>query len=113
MFDKKGIAKEQKEGRSCNNIVGIDELDVLTSVNIFPNPMTNKATIELDVSKDSEVSIYLLNTIGEIVQQVLNKQSVSQGNSKFEINKNDLSKGIYFVNIEVNGIRKVNKLVIN
>ncbi|MDB4089347.1 M43 family zinc metalloprotease [Flavobacteriales bacterium] len=98
---------------NINNIVGIDELDVLTSVNIFPNPITNKATIELDVSKDSEVSIYLLNTIGEIVQQVLNKQSVSQGNSKFEINKNDLSKGIYFVNIEVNGIRKVNKLVIN
>ncbi len=98
---------------NINNVVGVEELNTLNSVNIFPNPMTDKATVELDVTKDSEVSIYVMNAIGEIVQQVVSNQSVSQGNTNFTINKNNLSKGIYFVNIDVNGTRKMSKLIVN
>jgi hypothetical protein len=98
---------------NINNVVGIDELDAFNTINIYPNPMTDKAILELDIKKDSKISIYLMNTIGETVQQIVNNKSITQGNSKFEINKNNLSKGVYFVNIEVNGTRKINKLVIN
>lgn len=98
---------------NINNVVGVEELDILNNVNIYPNPMTDKATIDLEVIKDASVSIYVINTMGAIVQQVVTNKSISQGNSKFEINKNNLSKGIYFVNIEVNGIRKINKLIVN
>jgi hypothetical protein len=54
-----------------------------------------------------------MNTIGEIVHQIATEETITQGNSKFEINKNNLSKGLYFVTIEVNGTKKINKLMIN
>ena len=98
---------------NINNVVGIDELDVLSTINIYPNPMTEKAIVELDIKKEAKVSIYLMDTIGEIVHQIATEETITQGNSKFEINKNNLSKGLYFVTIEVNGTKKINKLMIN
>ena len=98
---------------NINNVVGIDELDVLSTINIYPNPMTEKAIVKLDIKKEAKVSIYLMNTIGEIVHQIATEETITQGNSKFEINKNNLSKGLYFVTIEVNGTKKINKLMIN
>ncbi|MEN8928210.1 MAG: T9SS type A sorting domain-containing protein, partial [Flavobacteriales bacterium] len=98
---------------NINNIVGLDELDALTGVSIFPNPMTNQATIELDLKKDAEVNVSVINAVGALVHQVASKQSVSQGNTQFKFSKNNLSSGVYFVNIEVNGTRQIKKLVIN
>lgn len=98
---------------NINNIVGIDELDVLNTLNIYPNPMIDRAIVELYVKKESEISIYLINTMGEKVQQVVTNEAINQGKSKFEINKNKLSKGVYFVTVELNGTRKINKLVIH
>ena len=75
--------------------------------------MIDRAIVELYVKKESEISIYLINTMGEKVQQVVTNEAINQGKSKFEINKNKLSKGVYFVTVELNGTRKINKLVIH
>lgn len=98
---------------NINNVVGIDELEAINSLVIYPNPMINSSTISVDLNKESTVSLSLINMLGETVNTIVNEKVLTSGNSSFELSKNSLSSGVYFVKITVNGKSKMEKLVIN
>jgi len=75
------------------------ENDVENSVSIFPNPTCNNSTLNYFSAMNDQVSISLYNVVGQKMNTVFNG-SVSTGNSQFEINMEELPKGIYIVRIE-------------
>ena len=94
-----------------NNTIQVNETP--EELTIYPNPMINSATISMDLAKESTVSISLINMMGQTVSSIVENKNLSSGNSTFEINKNNLSSGVYFVKINVNGKSRMEKLVIN
>lgn len=92
--------------------VGFNELAKNISFSLFPNPSTGEATVKFRLDNASKVKLEILDVVGKSVMPSL-LTDYSAGEQTISINKNkSLSKGIYFVNLEVNGSKLVRKLVI-
>jgi hypothetical protein len=92
---------------------GID--DILQSnydVNIYPNPMQQELTIQLDVEKSANLQIDIYTIAGQKVVSVY-KGKVNQGVASYTVSKSQLpSAGIYLLVVEGGNGRKVSKLVV-
>ena len=92
---------------------GVDE-HVLYNANVmlFPNPA--KAYVNLRTVGevfDGEISVFVADITGRIV--INTEESLSGPNSTVQINTNQLTRGIYFVNVMgTDGKRAVKKLII-
>ena len=85
-----------------SSTVGIQEND-LGNISIYPNPATNLVNIESDVQINS---IQIINYTGQVVYN----QHTSGNN--VQVNTNDLSSGVYFVNISTSEGIATQKLLI-
>ena len=61
----------------------------------YPNPFNPDTEIEYSIPNDSRVEIYLYNTLGEKVDELLNEFKNS-GTYKFKIDCKNMAGGIYF-----------------
>lgn len=99
---------------NINSVVGIKEINDFNSFSIYPNPFNQKATVEFNLINNSEVSIELVDVLGKTVKPVLSKTTLNSSTPHlFEINKNNLTKGLYFVKTTVNGNITLKKVLIN
>ncbi len=86
---------------------GIKEQQASVALNVYPNPLENELTIELQLSQNEQhISYVLTDALGKVVS----KNTLMS--SKTTINTSDLDKGIYFLSVfENNQIIKTTKLV--
>ena len=82
-------------GGICTSIFDISEN---TSASVTPNPVESQATINFTLENSTNVTIDIINTQGQLVQQQI-IGSLNQGNQSIEINTNDLGNGIYICKI--------------
>lgn len=92
--------------------VGITELENTIGLSIYPNPTNSSATIDFNVNTTDKVKISVIDLLGKVLEENQNIDATSN-KVTYTINKNEqLAKGIYIVNIEVNGQRLSKKLII-
>ncbi len=73
------------------------ELELL----VYPNPATNKITVEFNIEKIENVRCTLTNLQGQILEAT---EIVSNGNTnQLEFKVNEYASGIYFLNLQING----------
>lgn len=74
---------------------------LLTNVQVFPNPITDHINLRYYVSKNTNVSIKIMDVLGNEVITLFS-QRVDPGEQKFTYNLNNkLSSGFYFVRVVV------------
>jgi Leucine-rich repeat (LRR) protein len=88
-IDASGITGSTVITISNQSSVGINEKTNISSLSIYPNPVNSQLTIDFEAEI---VSITILNVMGKTV-----KTFVSSSNT---IDVSDLTKGIYFLQIE-------------
>lgn len=71
----------------------------------YPNPATDKATLEFELKKAEQVKIELLDLKGSLVQEVCNT-GLNAGKQKLLLNLAAISKGVYNCVLTVNNHRK-------
>ena len=76
---------------SFESIIGLEENDLFIKVSVFPNP--NTGTVNIDLAGLKDVSIQVINTVGQVVY---NKANISSGIHQFELKE---APGIYFVEL--------------
>lgn len=84
--------------------IGIDEINsIVESSSLFPNPMTSSSTLKVKLKKFASVAnLTILDAQGKIVQQ--NEVADLNGTEiQFTINRNELSAGIYYYRLDVDG----------
>jgi hypothetical protein len=83
------------------NSIRIENEKLLTDVSIFPNPITDKLNLTYIVKKNTNVSIKIMDVLGNEVITLLS-QRVEAGEQKntFQLS-NRLSSGFYFVRMIV------------
>jgi uncharacterized delta-60 repeat protein len=88
---------------------GINELAESEFMNIYPNPTSNDVTLELNLSKASDVKINLTNIAGQLVYT----EQLSQyaGVYKKQISLHENAKGMYYLQIITND-QVINKKII-
>ncbi|HKL39315.1 MAG TPA: fasciclin domain-containing protein, partial [Cryomorphaceae bacterium] len=78
----------------------VDNLSSVDDLSVFPNPTNNQFTLDLELNASERVTVDLVNIVGQVVKSVdLGTRSI--GLNREYIDVNDLSEGIYFMNLTV------------
>lgn len=93
--------------------VGVNNLNPVHDLNIsmFPNPAVDQLTLSFTLENQAMVKIKVYDVTGKEVLNV-NAERMDPGQQSVKINTSSLLKGIYFVNVSVDGISSSKKLII-
>lgn len=92
---------EQGSFFGVSAISGVEDLETVSALNIYPNPANDIVRIEFDADADSQVSFEMYNVVGA---QVLTQASQNfAGSSLVELDVTHLTPGIYTLNLIVDG----------
>lgn len=84
-----------------NISLGVNGVEVVNDFKLYPNPNHGSFVIKGTVIHQAEVSIQILNTMG----QVIYKSSVTSSGKEFyhKVDLPDISKGVYLLRLKQNG----------
>lgn len=83
----------------------VDEMDNMARmIAVYPNPANDVAGVEIDLLDRSDVAINVMNTMGQVV--FTTAQTLDAGTQKINLETAGLSAGMYFVNVNINGVSK-------
>jgi hypothetical protein len=75
----------------------------------YPNPFNPTTKINFAIPKSGMVSLKVYNILGKEVATLVN-QNMTAGTYNYEFNASNLSSGIYFYKLDVNGFSQVKKM---
>ncbi len=78
---------------------------------VYPNPVQDRAAIQFDLEKTSDVAIEIRNINGKLIQ-LLNYENKDAGQSQLELDFSVLATGIYFVSIKTERVYETTKIVV-
>jgi hypothetical protein len=90
-------------------VVDNNEIENVTVVT-YPNPFTDKVTIELQNVKAGMVKIEVLDISGRLI--TTKEQMVNQNNQTLIVDGlSNLSQGVYFIKVNASGATQISKLI--
>ncbi len=87
-----------------------DQSVLESKITLFPNPANQKFSLEYELIKSANVLIELFDMLGKSVKMLLPATEQSKGVHKNSWQINDLSAGLYFIKISINGYESTIKL---
>ncbi|MCX6257475.1 MAG: C25 family cysteine peptidase [Bacteroidia bacterium] len=91
----------------------VPELAGGLKIEVFPNPTTGMANISFSLKQASLVNLGIYNMPGELVLPVFTGIDLENGNHFYTVDTRDLSPGIYFINLNIDGVSHARKIVID
>ena len=96
---------------NLSGIVGINEAEsVVSTFEIFPNPMENASAIELALEKSSDVKMELFDLMGRKISSIADHH-LAAGTYHFAITQ-PLQDGVYFVQLTSGNFTTSKRLVV-
>ena len=93
--------------------VGINEFEKTMNVNLSPNPSNNNgAKLTFNLEENSLVNVNLLNTLGQQIESIF-EGNLRKGENNIAIKTSNLTKGIYYINVNINNHIVTKKLLVN
>ncbi|MBN2789140.1 MAG: T9SS type A sorting domain-containing protein [Candidatus Delongbacteria bacterium] len=77
----------------------------------YPNPFNPTTEINFTLKHNSVTKLTVFNSNGEVVK-VLNVGRLEKGSHSFSFDGQDLNSGLYFYQLEVNGVRSTKKMIL-
>lgn len=96
--------------KALGSNTGIIENNTLSmELSVFPNPVTNNVKIAYTLNQSADVSITVLNVLGEKVNTIyLGTQAA--GKQEYQLNVGSLSKGIFFIKLNAGEATETTKI---
>jgi hypothetical protein len=85
----------------------------LNSFVIYPNPAKQNTTISFNIIEKNKVTVNVYDVLGNVVTTLSQSNDFEKGNNTININTSNLSSGIYYISLDVNGAKETKKLIIN
>jgi hypothetical protein len=92
------------------SIVGVEELETISNVVVFPNPAADHVTVRLNSTKGGAMNVNLIDAVGKMVQA--NQVTVSTGTQNIELNLNGIAPGIYELQMVKDGKASSTRIVV-
>ncbi|MBO7277600.1 MAG: T9SS type A sorting domain-containing protein [Bacteroidales bacterium] len=90
-----------------------EQATVTSSLNAYPNPATNNATISYSLNKSGNVSIVITDLMGRVVMNMEQGNQTAGVAYTVDVNTANLANGTYFYTLTVNGERETKKFVVS
>ena len=95
------------------SILGVDEaIKESFKFSVQPNPMSQVANISFELKENAPVKISIIDIMGREVM-IPQNAPLQSGAHNVNINKNDLSRGMYFIRFEAGSQTFNHKLLVN
>jgi hypothetical protein len=95
---------------SATCATGIDELSNIRELSISPNPMEDVVTFRFDMDRSADVTLTLLNILGEEVRSEISP-SMAAGEHVIEMDIEELNTGAYFYRLQSGSNVTAGKLI--
>jgi len=90
----------------ANGALGLDE-PTLAGLNTYPNPASDMAKVEIDLSKEAMVGVNVYSNAGQLVIAI-DATLLAAGTHGIDLNVGDLANGMYTAQVNIDGaIRSV------
>lgn len=103
---------EKKDIKLVSSIGLNDVENNISSINVYPNPVKDIATLDITLSESSNATIQVVDLMGRTVID-LGIKSFKAGQSSIELNTTNLSNGMYFVKINSNNGVATKKITVS
>ena len=77
---------------------------------VFPNPVSSRVYVQFDLTESTTVNATLVNLLGETVKS--NAYQLGAGAQNINFNMADVSSGIYFIELDINGQTTTQKITV-
>jgi hypothetical protein len=94
-----------------SSALGVSEKWSEKNISVYPNPAKESAKLSFNLENMQNMLITLKNIEGKEIATVANR-SFDKGKNEVNIDCNGLSKGLYFISVQSNGICIYKKLII-
>jgi len=81
-------------------------------ISVFPNPVTEKSSIEFYVRKNDNIKCDLINSFGQLVKPLFNNY-FTQGEYRVDFDRSNLSNGVYFLRFSNSETTVIKKIVVS
>jgi hypothetical protein len=71
----------------------------------YPNPFNPTTTISINMKRAGTVRVNVYDISGRVVKTIVNNEKVGAGVKSVKMNGSDLSSGVYFYNLIVDGVQ--------
>jgi len=85
--------------------------DVVNQLAVYPTIANSTITAAFEIDEAKEITIEIVNSLGQIVTTAKNEM-FDNGNHKMEFNVNNLSSGMYLLNIKSNGLSDTKRFMV-
>ena len=89
---------------------GVDEVSVIKTFNVYPNPATTSATVDIEMANDATIQLRLLDMSGKEVGA--KNYGTMAASSSLQINTANLDAGVYLVELTVDNNRMTKRLTV-
>jgi len=79
-------------------------------MSVYPNPTNTNTTVSFSLSNESNVTINVTDLAGKVVYT--NALGTVNGAQNVNVNTENLTSGVYMVNVSVNGTVSTEKLIV-
>ena len=88
----------------------INEIESNSKLNIYPNPTNTNTTVSFSLTNKSNVTINVTDLAGKVVYT--NALGTVNGAQNVTVNTENLTSGVYMVNVSINGTVSTEKLIV-
>jgi hypothetical protein len=94
------------------NLVSSVSEDAITAgrFDLYPNPVSEQATLRLELLRDSEVSVEITNLAGQTMQ-IVQLGQLSEGNHTHTLDMSQMAAGMYFIKTKMNDQVAIKRIV--
>ena len=106
-FTKHETTVASLEKYSITGLEGISGSN-LTEINCYPNPFSDKVTVEINLAANAQVQVEVLNQLGQRVKMITTKQMLPGGLHKLDwdgknTGNQQVAQGIYHLLVNIDG----------
>ena len=96
LFEGGEFADEFREAFEVSGAVGVKELDAVTGLSVFPNPVKANLNVQFNLTENMPLNVTVFNTLGQQVEVVTN-QDFTVGSHTLNVDASNFSNGVYYV----------------
>jgi hypothetical protein len=90
-------------------ILGVNDINEIENINVYPNPTSGQLNVALTTTLNDDVTFQIVDMMGKIVSS---ETIAINGNYTYTTTVNDLSSGIYMVNVITSKGKSIHKFIV-
>lgn len=94
------------------NVISVPFIEAESSLNVYPNPFSNKLYIDFNLIKSSNVKISLISLLGKEVSVLYQQSGAASGQYNLKLETTNLKSGVYFLKFETGNTTTLRKLIL-